>query len=690
MRVPVRSLLLFVFIACVVQSGCGGGGGAGSSSNQNGQVLNLAGNWQANTVSSLGYDTSLSGTLTQTGSQLSGNMTIVGSPCATVGALSGTISGSSVSLSLTEGAQTVPLSGTASADGNSISGTYQAPNGGCTNGDSGTFSATRSTVTSVSVTCSPLSIQVGQTSTCSASVAGEGAFNSSVTWSTNNGSIDQSGVYTAPANADTAIVTATSSQNSSVFGTTTITINAAPAMVTSVSVSCLPSSIQVSQTSTCSAVVVGTGNFSSAVTWSVNNGSIDQNGNYSAPASAVVATVVATSDQNSAVFGSTTIAVGTAAVSWSGGPAPNIPITSQCFDGDFNGDGKADVACYTSTAGVWSVALSTGSGWQLESWSGGPGPALPVTDQCVTGDFNGDGKTDLACYTGNTGDWNVALSTGSGWQSESWDEGPLLTEEWNVVPIPGQCFAADFNGDGKTDLACSDGVDSVWSIALSTGTGWNTESWTGGPVVPLPMTQQCVSGDFNGDGTADLACWTGEGGGWAVALSTGSSWNASTWSQGPAPVDEWNVVPIPGQCFAADFNGDGKTDLACSDGVDSVWSLGLSTGSGWNTESWTGGPVVPLPMTQQCLDGDFNGDKKSDLSCWTGEGSGWAVALSTGSSWNASIWSGGPVPLDEWSVVPVPEQCFAADFSGDGITDVACYSGAGGIWNVALSSGSGW
>ncbi|HXM22446.1 MAG TPA: VCBS repeat-containing protein [Terriglobales bacterium] len=347
------------------------------------------------------------------------------------------------------------------------------------------------------------------------------------------------------------------------------------------SVSCSPSSIQANHTSKCTSTVSGTGNFSSAVTWSVDSGNIDQSGNYTAPASATTATVKATSGQDSTKSGTASIAVTPATVTWSGGPNPNIPVTGQCFSGDFNGDKKTDLACYTGSNGVWSIALSTGSGWQSEFWNGGPEPALPVTDQCFAADFNGDGKTDLACYTGNSGSWNVALSTGSGWQSEFWNGGPLLVDEWNVVPVWGQCFAADFNGDGKTDLACSDGVDGVWSVSLSTGTGWNTAPWSGGPVVPLPMTQQCLSGDLNGDGKTDLVCWTGESGAWGIAISTGSGWQGAIWSGGPTPVDEWYVVPVPGQCFTGDFNGDGLTDVACYSGSGGNWNVALSSGIGW-------------------------------------------------------------------------------------------------------------
>jgi hypothetical protein len=468
----------------------------------------------------------------------------------------------------------------------------------CGGGSSG--GGSNPSITSVSVSCSPSSVQVNQTSKCSALVAGTGAFNSTVTWSADNGTIDQNGNYTASAATTTATVKATSTQDSTKYGSVFITVT--PATVSLSSLTFAPDSVVSGNTST-GTVTAATSAPTGGVVISLSSGTpslASVPSSVTIPAGSTSAMFSVSSESVAVATGLTITATSATAVSsvltvnpattvnWSGGPNPSIPITGQCFAGDFNGDGKTDLACYLgnggsgSDAGVWSIALSTGSSWQLESWGNGQGPALPVTGQCVTGDFNGDGKTDIACFTGFAGElWSVSLSTGSGWNTESWSGGPLLAEEWNVVPIPGQCFAADFNGDGKTDLACSDGVDDVWSVALSTGSGWNTGSWSGGPIVPLPITQQCLDGDLNGDGKADLFCWTGESGGWGVALSSGNGFQGSVWGGGPVPVEEWNAIPVPGQCFTGDFNGDGLSDLACYSGSGGNWNVALSSGNGW-------------------------------------------------------------------------------------------------------------
>jgi hypothetical protein len=119
---------------------------------------------------------------------------------------------------------------------------------------------------------------------------------------------------------------------------------------TSVGVSCSPSSILVDGTSKCSATVVGTGNFNSSVTWSVDKGTIDQNGNYTAPEGSTTATVLAASDQDPTKSGTAAITVNPTTFNWSVGPSPSsFSITGQCFAGDYNGDKKTDIACYSGS-----------------------------------------------------------------------------------------------------------------------------------------------------------------------------------------------------------------------------------------------------------------------------------------------------------------------------------------------------
>ena len=180
------------------------------------------------------------------------------------------------------------------------------------------------TITSVSISCTSSSVQTGQTSQCSATVTGTGSYSSAVTWSAVSGTISSSGLYTAPAavpasGSDT--ITATSTQDSTKAGSAKVTVTAIPVTITSVAVACSPTSILATQTSTCTPTVTGTGNFSSAVTWSVSPSSIGavSSAGIFAPAATGTATVMATSAQDTTQSGTATVAVNPL-------PTPTTPL----------------------------------------------------------------------------------------------------------------------------------------------------------------------------------------------------------------------------------------------------------------------------------------------------------------------------------------------------------------------------
>jgi subtilisin family serine protease len=164
---------------------------------------------------------------------------------------------------------------------------------GCGGGGGGGNTPPAPTITSVTVTCNPTSVQTGQTSQCTATVTGTGSYSSVVTWSASAGTINSSGLFTAPSAAGTVTVTATSTQDATKSGTATITVTLPPPTITSVSVTCNPTLVQIGQTSQCTATVTGTGAFDNAVHWLVNDveggntavGTISTSGFYTAPAS---------------------------------------------------------------------------------------------------------------------------------------------------------------------------------------------------------------------------------------------------------------------------------------------------------------------------------------------------------------------------------------------------------------------
>jgi hypothetical protein len=171
-------------------------------------------------------------------------------------------------------------------------------------------------ITSVTVTCAAATLQTGQTSQCSATLAGTGSYSSSVTWSATSGTVSTSGLYTASSTVPASgsdTVKATSTQDTTKLGTAKIAITApVQPTITAVTVSCAATNLQPGQTSQCSATVSGTGSFSSAVTWSAVSGTVSNTGLYTAPSTVPSSgsdTVKATSTPDTTKLGSAKITI---------------------------------------------------------------------------------------------------------------------------------------------------------------------------------------------------------------------------------------------------------------------------------------------------------------------------------------------------------------------------------------------
>ncbi|MGZ3943051.1 MAG: FG-GAP repeat domain-containing protein, partial [Bacteroidia bacterium] len=271
--------------------------------------------------------------------------------------------------------------------------------------------------------------------------------------------------------------------------------------------------------------------------------------------------------------------------------------SSFIVNGDFNNDGKLDVV--DSRSDSMRTWFGDGSG----NLTLGTTAHVPYSGNIITNDFNKDGNADIVLTNNSMSSTNIMLALGTGTGSFG------TPATFAVGSAPMNMLSADFNADSNPDVAAmgenlSGGING-FSVLIGDGAGnfgTHTDYTVG------MYTSDITGGDFNGDSKYDIAVGfnvgNGQGGKIAVFLGDGLGGFGTPTNFTFGGYDPYSLC-------VADFNQDGKLDIAGSTGNSNA--VVIMTGNGAGSFSAT----TTYMLGKQCediLSADFNSDGKADLA----------------------------------------------------------------------------
>lgn len=322
---------------------------------------------------------------------------------------------------------------------------------------------------------------------------------------------------------------------------------------------------------------------------------------------------------------------------------------------DIDDDGDEDLLTITDRNGPLYVSISTNDGSGVFT----PGPALEILPERVSlnaaADFNGDGRTDVLLYEFQTGNMRILFNNGNGTVTL----GPPFT-------APGQAFvfgltAFDVDGDGDTDIfttgSASSSLDSN-KVFLNDGTGAFTEVdqflFTSYAIDPFPC-------DFDGDGDLDLV--TADLFRDPVLLRNNGD---GTFSEAGTLANTSSSIS---GIVADDFDGDGAKDIAVLNRTVLEIALYVGDGTDFGFLPPTSIPLGPSATRIGLADPDGDGDNDFILNIDQGNGLDVSQMYALGVMINNGDGTFGP--LTGYHCRGRPQGQTFADFNNDGLLDAA-------------------
>ncbi|HNW28542.1 MAG TPA: SpvB/TcaC N-terminal domain-containing protein, partial [Spirochaetota bacterium] len=364
------------------------------------------------------------------------------------------------------------------------------------------------------------------------------------------------------------------------------------------------------------------------------------------------------------------------------------PDDIQYFEGDFNGDGLSDMVFFNPDTGDWTAAEAAPGGGYLHKTYGNRFRGYKGTDRIqwfkggVTGDYNGDGRSDIAFYTPVTKEFWVAQHNGRTFDFKNY--GRLTI---NIDLFKCEWFSGDFDGNGLSDAVLFDEPSGQWIFMRNRGgyfdfvtlskqfknifrSDFNPDSGNNSAATSDTSDfgqhrdkVQFFSGDFNGDGRTDISIYDARTGRWWVGENYRIDYN-------PGFQFQWILYKefsAPEQTlfandrFSGDFNGDGISDFLLFDRSSGEWWIGETGDRNIIFRVFSRAPE--FKDVTRWLQGDFNGDGRTDIgfysktdnNIWVGEatpdGFRYRIYTNLATCPNSTRILDAPLPRDEVTIM---------------------------------------